>query len=95
MKNINWDEAFLIRPNRKPLSFPGSGKLMKEWDSETKKGNFIYMDDYESIEVILSRLPEYGKKIIIIDDSTHLMTEEFMSKIDQKGLIDSPLAMAT
>ena len=30
-KNLNWDESFVIRPNRKPFSFPGAGKL-KPWD---------------------------------------------------------------
>ena len=38
-KNLNWDETFVIRPNRKPFSFPGSG-VLKPWDSETKTGDY-------------------------------------------------------
>lgn len=85
LKNLNWDEAFVIRPNAKPFSFPKSHLVAKEWDADTKKGQFIYLDNYEIMEQILRKLPEYGKKCIIIDDSTHLMTDEFMKKIDVKG----------
>ena len=76
-KNLNWDESFVIRPNRKPFSFPGARKL-KPWDSAEKKGHYIYLDDYKSINSVLEKLPEYGKKVIIIDDSTHLLLKQTM-----------------
>jgi len=83
-KNLNWDETFIIRPNRKPFSFPGAGEL-KAWDSETKTGHYIYSTDYATINAVLSRLPEYGKKIVIIDDSTHLLLKETMDTAKEKG----------
>ena len=85
LKDLNWDETFVFRPNRKPFSFPRAGEITKPWDSKEKKGHYIYTEDYEIMGVILKKLPEYGKKCIVIEDSTHLMTEEFMGKIDQKG----------
>ena len=84
-KNLNWDESFVIRPNRKPFSFPGAGKL-KPWDSAEKKGHYIYLDDYKTINAVLEKLSEYGKKVIIIDDSTHLLLKQTMDTAKEKGL---------
>ena len=83
-KNLNWDETFVIRPNRKPFSFPGSGTL-KPWDSETKTGHFIYSTDYKTINAVLSKLADYGKKVVIIDDSTHLLLKQTMDTAKEKG----------
>lgn len=83
-KNLNWDETFIIRPNRKPFSFPGAGEL-KAWNSETKTGHYIYSTDYATINAVLAKLPEYGKKVIIIDDSTHLLLKETMDTAKEKG----------
>ena len=85
LKDLDWDKVFVVRPNKKPFSFPRSHLVAKEWDSKTKTGNFAYIGSYEMMSAVLQKLPEYGKTIIIIDDSTHFMTDEFMSKIDQKG----------
>lgn len=83
-KNLNWDETFVIRPNQKPFSFPGSG-VLKKWDSTTKTGHYIYSTDYSSIIQVLHALPEYGKKVIIIDDSTHLLLKQTMDTAKEKG----------
>ena len=83
-KNLNWDESFVIRPNRKPFSFPGAGKL-KPWDPTEKKGHYIYLDDYKTINAVLEKLSEYGKKVIIIDDSTHLLLKQTMDTAKEKG----------
>ena len=83
-KNIDWDKAFVIRPNRKPFSFPGAGEL-KPWDKDTKTGHYIYLDDYQAINAVLKALPEYGKKIIMIDDSTHLLLKQTMDTAKEKG----------
>ena len=83
-KNLNWDETFVIRPNRKPFSFPGSGAL-KPWDSETKTGHYIYSTDYKTINAVLSKLADYGKKVVIIDDSTHLLLKQTMDTAKEKG----------
>ncbi len=82
---MNWDESFVIRPNRKPFSFPGAGKL-KPWDPTEKKGHYIYLDDYKTINAVLEKLSEYGKKVIIIDDSTHLLLKQTMDTAKEKGL---------
>ena len=83
METINWDETFVIRPNRKP--FPFSSKGIKAWDKETKTGNFLYTDDYPMIQAVLAKLPEYGKKIVIIEDSTHILLKETMDTALEKG----------
>ncbi len=88
LKNMNWDNTFIVRTNKKPLPFKNK---LKHWDPKEKTGNYYYSNDYGIIAKIISKLPEYGFKSIIIDDSTHLMTDEFMNKIDTKGLMLAPL----
>lgn len=83
-KNLNWDETFVIRPNHKPFSFPGSS-VLKKWDSATKTGHYIYSTDYSAIIQVLHALPEYNKKVIIIDDSTHLLLKQTMDTAKEKG----------
>lgn len=84
-KNLHWGSAFVIRPNKKPFPWKFADAPLKEWDSKEKKGNFIYMTDYAKINAVMNKLPEYGFTKIIIEDSTHLLLEEFMSTISEKG----------
>jgi len=81
-KNMDWDKTFLIRCNHKPLPFKNK---LKKWDSKTKTGNYIISSDYTFIQQVLKKLPEYGFKAIIIDDSTHLITDHFMKTAMEKG----------
>lgn len=80
--NMNWDKTFIIRCGKKPLPFKNK---LKQWDSATKTGNYIYSNDYSFIKAVITKLPEYGFKSIIIDDSTFLMTDSFMKMIGDKG----------
>lgn len=83
--NLDWNKTFVIRPNRKPFSFPNSAALTKPWDKETKTGNFMYLTDYGMINAVMAAIVEHGKKIIIIDDSTHLLLKETMDTAKEKG----------
>ena len=58
---------------------------MKPWDPTEKKGHYIYLDDYKTINAVLEKLSEYGKKVIIIDDSTHLLLKQTMDTAKEKG----------
>ena len=80
--NMDWEKTFIIRCGKKPLPFKNK---LKEWDSATKTGNFIYSNDYAFIRAVIGKLPEYGFRSIIIDDSTFLMTDSFMRLIGDKG----------
>ena len=77
------EKTFIIRPNRKPLPF--KSREIKAWDKETKTGNFIYSTDYGQINAVLKKLPEYGKKIVILEDSTHLLLKETMDTALETG----------
>lgn len=83
--NLDWDKTFVIRPNKKPFSFPNSATLTKPWDKETKTGNYMYLTDYGMINAVIAAIVEHGKKIIIIDDSTHLLLKETMDTAKEKG----------
>lgn len=85
LMNLPWDKTFVIRPNRKPFSFPNSAALTKPWDKETKTGNYMYLTDYSMINAVMNAIVEHGKKIIIIDDSTHLLLKETMDTAKEKG----------
>ena len=82
LKNMDWNSTFIIRPNRKPLPFKNN---LKEWDSKTKTGNFIYSTDYSFINAVMRKLPEYGFDKVIIEDSTHLLLHETMCRTTEKG----------
>ena len=84
-KDLDWDTTFVIRPNKKPFPWKYKDQPLKEWDSKEKKGNFIYMTDYSKINAVMNKLPEYGFTKIIIEDSTHLLLEEFMATVSEKG----------
>jgi hypothetical protein len=84
-KNLEWDKTFVIRPNKKPFSFPDSAKLTKPWDKDTKTGNFMYLSDYSMIAAVINAIVEHGKKIIIIDDTTHLILKQVMDTANDKG----------
>jgi hypothetical protein len=83
--NLDWNKTFVIRPNRKPFSFPNSANLVKPWDKETKTGNYMYLTDYAMINAVITAIVEHGKKIIIIDDSTHLLLKETMDTAKETG----------
>ena len=83
LKNLDWDKTFIIRPNRKP--FPFKSSHIKPWDPVKKTGNFIYTTDYGMISAILKKLPGYGKEIIVIEDSTHILLEDTMAHCQEKG----------
>lgn len=82
-RNLDWDKTFIIKPNGKSLPFKSSH--LKEWDPDKKEGHYIETTDYDFIKVILKALPEYGKKVIIIDDSTHLLLKYNMDRALETG----------
>ena len=84
-RDMHWGTTFVIRPNKKPFPWKYKDRPLKEWDSKEKTGNFIYCTDYAKINAVIKKLPEYGFTKIIIEDSTHLLLEEFMSTITEKG----------
>jgi len=80
---IQRDDVMIFRPSKKP--FPFKVKL-KAWDKEKKEGSYIYSDDADFICGAMQVMTEtYGKKIIIIEDSTFVMTNYFMATALEKG----------
>ena len=77
------DKVLIVRPSRKPISYKNKWKA---WDSEAKKGHFIYADTYADVTgAIVQFTQEYGKKIVIIEDSTFFMTKYFMDTALEVG----------
>ena len=86
MGTMDSEKTLIVRPNRKPFSFPQAREWQKsKWNKEEKKGSWIYANDYGLIQAILKQMPDYGKKSIIIDDSTHLIVDEFMREAKTSG----------
>lgn len=83
LRNLDWKKSFVIRPNGKGFAFKSSG--LKEWNAETKTGQYMHTTDYNVINAVLQKLPEYGKKVIIIEDSTHLLLKRTMDTALEKG----------
>lgn len=83
LRNLNPKEVLLIQTIKKPLPFKPKG--WKSWDQNSKSGSIYKTDDWALIERIMAKAPEYGKKIIIIDDFQYLMANEFMRRSSEKG----------
>jgi len=76
-------DTFLIRVLRKPLPFKNK---LKAWDKDKRDGDFIYLENGNQIaQAIKVFSEEYGKKRIIVDDSTFTMVKFFMDNISDKG----------
>lgn len=77
------DEVFVIRMGNKPFPFKNRTKM---WNPDTKTGDYIIAEDGIYIPAILEKFTiEYGKKVIIIDDSTFSMTKYFMDTANEVG----------
>ena len=84
MRNVvGSKDSIMFRPSRKPVAFR---KKLTEWDSEKKTGDYIFVDSYEfAIGALDIMANTYGKKVIIIEDSTFFMTDYFMETINEVG----------
>jgi hypothetical protein len=69
LRNFNPDDVALINVSGKPLPFKSAFKSLKT-------------DSYEKIAAALHSV---SQKIIVIDDATYLMANEFMRTVSQKG----------
>ncbi|WP_170992865.1 ATP-binding protein, partial [Escherichia coli] len=83
MRNINPEEAILIKPIGKPLPFKSKNWLA--WDARAKKGTVVTTDKWDVIVAVIKRAHEYGKRIVIVDDFQYVMSNEFMRRSEEKS----------
>lgn len=83
LRNVNPDDAILIKAVGKPLPFRSNN--WKAWDATAKKGSVVVSDDWHHIQTIIKRAPAYGKKVIIVDDFQYVMSNEFMRRSEEKS----------
>ncbi|EGB2280967.1 AAA family ATPase [Salmonella enterica] len=83
MRNINPEEAILIKPICKPLPFKSKDWLA--WDARAKKGTVVTTDKWDVIVAVIKRAHEYGKRIVIVDDFQYVMSNEFMRRSEEKS----------
>jgi len=83
--SMNPENIMIFKPNGKPFSF-GNARYFKKWNGEKKEGCWAKTLNYEDIQSGMKAFVEnYGKKVIIIEDSTHLIVDEFMKTALVKG----------
>jgi len=81
--DLRFDEdTVIIRVLSKPLPFRNK---LKPFDKDTKKGDYLMLDNGTQIAGAIQGLNKMGKKRIIIDDSTFIMVKKFMDTIQEKG----------
>lgn len=76
------DDTVLIRVLKKPLPFKNR---LKSWDKNKKQGDYIYLENGSMIAQAIKAFDNYGKKRIIVDDSTFTMVKYFMDTAKEKG----------
>lgn len=102
--NLDPEKCMLIQVIPKRPSF-ANARNWKPWDFEKKEGSRISLEKIREVAssseismvdmlkaMISKMINEYNKEIIIIDDLVYVMTQSFMSNIDNKGLTYSPIA---
>lgn len=83
MTDYDKDKVLIIRPGKKPISYKNE---WDKWNPDEKKGHWIYVNSYEEVIGALKAFSNtYGKKVIIIDDSTFFMTKFFMNTAFERG----------
>lgn len=83
LRNINPQQAILVKSVGKPLPFKSKGWL--PWNKATKTGSVVVSDDWLIIKRVISEAPTYGKQIVIIDDFQYVMSNEFMRRSEEKS----------
>lgn len=78
LRKVNGDETILINATNKPMPFKGMKKKFKK--------NTIFTDNYK---IIVNKIQEANRdpliKSVIIDDFQAIMTNAYMSTIENKG----------
>lgn len=81
MMNLDPKSTFIINCLDKRLPFKGSGSLYNK-----ENQNYFASDNYTQICSILMQIGKAEHiKTIIIDDSTYILTNEFMNRAKEKG----------
>jgi len=84
MDDYDMDKVLFVRPSKKPISYRNT---WKKWDPEAKAGHTIHVTEYaEAMGAIVKFSRDYGKKVIILEDSTFFMTKHFMDTALEVGL---------
>jgi hypothetical protein len=78
LRNLNPDDVLLIQVVKKPLPFRSAG-----WKYLSKDGGSIYVSD--NPEVIIKRMQQTTRPIIVIDDYQYVMANEYMRRSQETG----------
>lgn len=78
LRNLNPDDVLLIQVVKKPLPFRSAG-----WKYLSKDGGSIYVSD--NPEVIIKRMQQTTRSIIVIDDYQYVMANEYMRRSQETG----------
>lgn len=78
LRNLNPEDVLLIQVVKKPLPFRSAN-----WKYLSKDGGSIYVSD--NPEIIIKRMQQTTRPIIIIDDYQYVMANEYMRRSAETG----------
>lgn len=78
LRSLNPDDVLLIQVVKKPLPFRSNN-----WKYLSKDGGSIYVSD--NPEIIIKRMQQTSRPIIIIDDYQYVMANEYMRRSAETG----------
>ncbi len=86
LRNLNPEETFIIQCVKKKLPFKGYKDKYVDLSKDNPNGNKCFTKDYEKIGKQLKYLSNERKEIktIILDDSSYLLTDDFMGRVTKK-----------
>ena len=82
LRNFNPDDVILIQAVNKPLPFRNT---FNPWHPQQKTGSIVVTDNSQRICEAIRAFPNYGKKIIIVDDYQYTMANEYMRRSAETG----------
>ena len=86
LRNLKPEETFIIQCLNKKLPFKGWKSKYIDMNEENPNGNKSFSKDYtvirKQLKYISNKRPEI--KTIILDDSSYLLTDDFMTRVTQK-----------
>ena len=87
LKNMRWDETFLVQIKAKPLPFRGWRKKLKLISKEDPNGNVFVTKSSDTICSLINKINETRPEIkcIVIDDLQYMMADELFRELGTRG----------
>lgn len=83
LRNLDPEKTLVIQAVKKRLPFPH--KDWKLWDKASATGSIFITSDIDAMKVVLSKMSEVGKEVVVIDDANYALMNRVLDDRDITG----------